>query len=48
MYKNSLNGIHNMQSKNYNNQYFSQEFEKYLKSNGKDGDINFLKDKLGI
>ena len=47
-YKNSLEGIHNLQSKNYDNQYFSQEFEKYLKSEGKDGDVNFLKNKLGI
>lgn len=48
LYKNSLDGIHNLQSKNYDNQYFSQEFERYLKSDGKDGDINFLKSKLGI
>lgn len=48
VYKNSLNGIHNLQSNNYDNQYFSQEFEKYLKSNRKDGDIDFLKSKFGV
>lgn len=47
-YKNSLDGIHNLQSKNYDNQLFSQEFEKYLRSEGKDGDVDFIKSKLGI
>ncbi len=43
MYKNSLDGIHNLQSKNYDNQLFSCEFEKYLRSKGKDGNIDFYK-----
>lgn len=47
-YKNSLDGIHNLQSKNYSNQLFSQEFEKYLRSDGKDGDVDLIKSKLGI
>lgn len=47
-YKNSMDGIHNLQSKNYDNQLFSQEFEKYLRSEGKDGDVDFIKSKLGI
>lgn len=47
-YRNSLEKIHSLQSKNYDNQLFSQEFEKYLRSEGKDGDIDFIKSKLGI
>ena len=47
-YKNSLDGIHNLQSKNYSNQLFSQEFEKYLRSDGNDGDVDLIKSKLGI
>lgn len=48
IYKNSLDGIHNLQNNNYNNQLFSQEFKKYLQSEGKEGDIDFIKSNLGI
>lgn len=47
-YKNSLNAIHKMQSDNKDIQHFSQEFTKYLSSDGKEGDVEFLKKSLGI
>lgn len=47
-YKNSLDGIYELQKKNREGQYFSQEFAKYINSDRQDGDIDFIKQKLGI
>ena len=47
-YKNSLNAIHKLQEKNIDDQHFSEEFTKFLKSDKQDGDINYIKEKLGI
>ena len=46
-YKNSLNGIYDLQKKNAENQRFSKEFTDYLTSNGEKGDIDYLKERLG-
>lgn len=47
-YCKSLDAINQMQMKNRENQKFDREFSKYIYSNKKDGDIDFLKNKLGI
>lgn len=47
-YKNSLDGIYELKKKNKEEQYFSQEFAKYINSDRQDGDIDFIKQKLGI
>lgn len=46
-YKNSLNGIYDLQKKNAENQRFSKEFIDYLTSDGKKGNIDYIKERLG-
>ena len=46
-YKNSLNAIYSLQKKNKDNQYFTQEFSKFLNSDGKEGNVDYLKKSLG-
>lgn len=46
-YQNSLNAIYSLQKKNRDNQYFTQEFVKFLNSDGKEGDVDYLKRCLG-
>lgn len=47
-YKYALDAIHKLQNENREGQYFSQEFAKYLNSDGKEGDVDFIKSRLGI
>lgn len=42
-YKNLLNEIYSLQKKNREEQYFTQEFSKFLNSDGKQGDVDYLK-----
>lgn len=48
MYKNSMEMVHTLQQKNKEGQYFSQEFTKYLQSDSKEGDIDYIKKVLGV
>ena len=40
--------LEKLQEKNIDDQHFSEEFTKFLKSDKQDGDINYIKEKLGI
>ena len=46
-YKNSLNAIYSLQKKNKDNQYFTQEFSKFLNSDGKERNVDYVKKNLG-
>lgn len=46
-YKNSLDIVHTLQQKNKEGQYFTQEFSKFLKSDGKEGDVDYIRKSLG-
>lgn len=48
LYQKKLKGIAEMQSENANSQYFQQELEKYISSDRKEGDIDFINKMLGI
>lgn len=45
-YQNSLNAIHSLQKENRDNKHFTQELTKFLKSKGKEGNIDYLKKSL--
>lgn len=46
LYKNSLDAIHKLQIENREGQRFVNEFEKFLQSEGKSGDSEYLRRKL--
>lgn len=48
LYQKKLKSIAEMLSENANNQYFQQELEKYISSDRKEGDIDFINKMLGI
>ena len=47
MYKKSLDMVYALQKENRDVQYFSQEFSKFLKSDGKEGDVDYIRKSLG-
>lgn len=47
MYRNSLDMVYALQKKNREGQYFIQEFGKFLKSDGKEGDVDYIRKSLG-